>query len=54
MFFFIVASVFVPADADSEDEGADLKVIVQRYLTLKGQMLYMGDWDSIIFLGTPV
>ncbi|XP_064635394.1 soluble guanylate cyclase 88E-like isoform X2 [Lineus longissimus] len=30
------------------------EVLIGRCLRLKGQMMYMNDWDSIIFLGTPV
>lgn len=26
----------------------------QRFLTLKGQMIYMEEWESICFLGIPV
>ena len=26
----------------------------EKYLSLKGQMFYMEEWESICFMGTPV
>ena len=35
----------------SDDDDPDDKM---RRLRLKGQMIYMDEWEAIMFLGTPV
>ena len=37
-------------DTDVDDDPSSMK----RRLKMKGQMTYMTEWDSIIFLGTPM
>ena len=43
-------SIVFMTDDDEEDEETQAK----RRLLLKGQMLYMEDWDAALFLGTPM
>ena len=38
------------SDTDMDDDPSSMK----RRLKMKGQMTYMAEWDSIIFLGTPM
>lgn len=41
-------------DAEEQRKQREEELLLSRCLKLKGQMMYMNDWDSIIFLGTPV
>ena len=38
------------SDTDMDDDPSSMK----RRLKMKGQMTYMSEWDSIIFLETPM
>ena len=35
---------------DDDDEYDDKR----RRLKMKGQMMYMSEWDAVLFLGTPM
>ena len=37
----------------TEDDDTD-PADTTRKLRLKGQMIYMAEWDAVIFLGTPM
>ena len=42
----IYSNLYMTEEDDPEDSRKRLK--------LKGQMMYMPDWDAVIFLGTPM
>ena len=39
---------------DGDDQDEEDEETVGRKLKLKGQMIFMDDWDAFLFLATPM